>query len=281
MTTKTFPLSGPIDLSCRLGFGSITVHADEGVTEAKVVLAPRDDTSDAVAQTLVELRGSTLIVHSRKPRGTVFDLPVFLGRAAERDALDLDITVPPDTPLKIASYDADIVIQGRSGSADIASGMAATHLDHVHGDLRLRCGSGPAHVHRVTGSVTVKTGSGDATFDEVGGGLTLSCGSGSLDLGVAHGAVRMRTGSGRASIGVAENDIEFASGSGGLSVGLRSGQAARLDVVTGAGRVYSDLPVENTPPATAGRPITVRARTGSGDVRIFRAAPAVREDKIA
>jgi hypothetical protein len=281
VTTKTFPLSGPIDLHCRLGYGSITVHADEGVSEAKVQLTPHDPSSDALAQTVVELRSSTLLVHGRKPRGTVFDLPVFVGRAVERDAVDVEVTVPSGTPVKISSYGADIVVLGRIGTADIASGTASTRLDHVDGDLRLRYGSGPAFAQRVSGSVVVKSGSGAATFGEVGGALTMACGTGSLDVGVAHGAVRMRTGSGQATIAVAENDVEFGSGSGGLSVGLRAGQSARLDVLTGSGQLRSDLPVADSPPAAHGRAITVRARTGSGDIRVFRAEPTVPADKIA
>lgn len=281
MTTKTFPLSGPIDLHCRLGLGSITVHADDEVREAKVVLSARDSASDAVAQTVVELRDLTLTIQARKPRSTVFDLPVFVGWAGERDALDLDVTVPSGTPLKITSYGADLVVHGRCGTSDIASGIASTQLDHVDGDLRLRYGSGPAHARQVSGSVVVKSGSGAASFGEVLGDLSMACGSGSLDLGIAHGGVRMRTGSGHAAIAVAENDVEFASGSGGLSVGLPAGQSARLDVFTGAGRFVSDRPVEDARPAAAGRTTTIRARTGSGDVRIFRAEPAVPEDKIA
>lgn len=284
MTTKTFPLAGlagPVELNCRMGFGSITVHADDDVREAKVVLTPHDPSSDAVAQTVVELRGSTLIVHARKPRGTVFDLPVLVGRAAERDAIDLDVTVPSGTPLKISSYGADLVVHGRCGTSDIASGIASTQLDHVDGDLRLRYGSGPARTRQVSGSVVVKSGSGAAWFGEVLGDVNMAWGSGSLELGIAHGGVRMRTGAGQASIAVAEHDVEFASGSGGLSVGLPAGQSARLDIVTGVGRLVSDLPVEDAPPAATGRTTTIRARTGSGDVHIFRAEPAVPDDKIA
>jgi hypothetical protein len=61
--TTSFPLSGPIDLSCRLGVGTVTVHADEGITEAKVVLTARDAKSDFIERTTVELSGSTLVVH--------------------------------------------------------------------------------------------------------------------------------------------------------------------------------------------------------------------------
>jgi len=61
------------------------------------------------------------------------------------------------------------------------------------------------------------------------------------------------------------------SGSGGLEIGLPTGVSAKLDVHTGSGRVRSDLPIEDAPREAKSK-ITVRARTGSGDVRLFRAA---------
>ncbi len=273
MSTSSFPVSRPIDLQVRIGFGTITVHADDGVTDATVAVTPRDRDSDYAARTTVEMRGSTLVVQGPKPRGTVFDIPVFAGRYGNRDAVDVDITVPSGTPMKIGSWAADVVVVGRAGTTDVASGSATTTLGHIDGDLRLRYGGGPAQVQRVTGSVVVRAGSGNMTFGEVGGSLEVGCGSGSLEVATVGGRLRMRTGSGQASIRAAGGDVDFASGSGGLSVGLRRGQPARLDVVTGAGQLRSDLPVEDDPPANTAGAITIKARTGSGDVRIFPADP--------
>lgn len=281
MSTWSFPVSGPIDLHVRLGFGSINVHANDDVGEASVTVNPRDPDSDYAARTVVEMRQSTLVVHGPKPRGALFDIPMFTGRRSERDALDVEITVPAGTTMKLGSWGADIDVTGRAGTADIASGSTAVTLEQVDGDLRLRYGSGPARVKRVSGDVVVRAGSGDATFGEVAGSVEVGCGSGNLDVGVTGGRVRMRAGSGQMSIGAAGGDVDFTSGSGGVSIGLRRGQPARLDVVTGAGQVRSDLPVENHPPADSARAITIKARTGSGDVRIFRAEPAVPDDAVA
>ncbi|MDQ1690222.1 MAG: hypothetical protein QOD87_330, partial [Pseudonocardiales bacterium] len=41
MTIQTFPLSGPINLQCRFGFGSLTVRAEDGISEASVQLTAR------------------------------------------------------------------------------------------------------------------------------------------------------------------------------------------------------------------------------------------------
>jgi hypothetical protein len=105
----------------------------------------------------------------------------------------------------------------------------------------------------------------------ISGSLQHGCGSGRLEVGEVHGSVRARSGSGSARLAAVYGDVDLASGSGAMTIGLPAGVAARLNVTTGSGRVRTDLPVEDTP-APAKETITVKARTGSGDVELFRAA---------
>jgi len=44
------------------------------------------------------------------------------------------------------------------------------------------------------------------------------------------------------------------------------------NATTGAGRVHSNLPIDDRPKPATTKTITVRARTGSGDIELFRAA---------
>ena len=270
MTTTTFPLPGPASLQLRVGSGSLTVHARYALTEASVSLVPRVADSDVVERTLVELRGSTLLVMAPR-QGGILDLPILGGRRHSRDAMDVTITVPSGSAVKATTNTADIAVDGRCGTADIASGASAISLDEVDGDLRVRYGSSTCRVGRVSGSVELRSGSGDARLGEIGGVLSAARGSGRLDVAAVHGPARSRSGSGPTTLGAVHGDVDVASGTGELAIGIPAGQAARLDVTTGSGRVNSELPVEERP-ATAGRAITVRARTGSGDIRLFRAA---------
>ena len=272
MTTTTFPLDGPINLQVRAGHGSLAVHAADSVTEASVTLEPRVADSDIVERTTVEMRGRTLVVVTPR-RGGIFDLPVFGGSANSRDALDITVTVPSGTAMKLSSFTAGIAVDGRAGSADVAAGAADIHVDHIDGDLQLRFGSGNAHAERITGSVVARSGSGDAVFGEIGGGLTSGCGSGRLEVGTVRGSVRSRSGSGTALLNAVYGDVDLASGSGGVEIGLPEGRSAQLDVTTGSGQVQSDLPVDDAPKQGSHR-ISIRARTGSGDIRVFRALRA-------
>jgi hypothetical protein len=270
MTTTTFPLSGPTGLHLRVGRGSLTVHARDDLTEASVTLVPLVADSDVVERTLVELRGATLYVTSPR-QGGVFDLPLLGGRRRNRDAMDVTVTVPSGSPIKATTFSADITVDGRCGTADIASGASTISLDEVAGDLRLRYGSSECQVGRVSGSVELRSGSGDARCGEIGGELSAARGSGQLDVTSVHGPVRTRSGSGRTTLREVHGDVDVASGAGELAIGIPLGQAARLALTTGSGKVESELPLEEKP-ASSAKAITIRARTGSGNIRLFRAA---------
>ncbi|MDQ2795840.1 MAG: DUF4097 domain-containing protein [Actinomycetota bacterium] len=268
-TTRRFPLSGPINLSVRLGHGSLTVRTADELTEAVVELSPGEGTTDLVGRMTVEMSGPTLVVHAPR-QGGLADLlapwrPNWAGGVA------VVVTVPRGTALKIATFTGPITVHGRCGGADVATGSGAISLDVVDGDLTLRYGSAQSSVARVTGSATVRSGSGDARFGEVGGDLVSGCGSGLLQADAVHGNTRVRSGSGGARLGAVFGDVDLASGAGQVSIGFPAGVTARLDVHTGSGRVTSELPVKDRPAIAKGS-ITVRARTGSGDVRLFRSA---------
>jgi DUF4097 and DUF4098 domain-containing protein YvlB len=267
---KTFPLTGQITLQVRIGHGSVTVEPDDDLTEARVHIEADKHAAELLEQTTVELRNATLSVLAPR-QGGIFDLPVFGAWRAGR-GLQVHVAVPSGTAVKISTFTAPIRILGRVGDADLSFGSAEAAARHVDGDLRLRYGSGTAKMVHVSGSVQLRSGSGDAVFGEVDGNLTAGCGSGNLQVRVMHGSVRSRCGSGNARLGEVHGDVDVASGSGGLELGLPEGVTAQLDVHTGSGQVRSELPIEDGPKSSRAEAIRVRARTGSGDVRLFRAA---------
>jgi hypothetical protein len=268
MTVRTFPLTGRINLAARLGHGSLVVHCVDDLAEARVDVVARPGAEDYAARVTVEMAGPTLAVQAPR-QGGVFDLLGDLWR--KHAAVDVTVTIPTGTAMKVSTFTADVRVDGRSGGADIATASADVDIDEVDGDLRLRSGSAQTDVRRVSGSVLLRSGAGDAHFGEIGGDLHSGCGSGLLEAAVVRGSVRARSGAGQARLGAVFGDVDVATGSGQMSVGLPAGVTARLDLQTGSGRVRSDLPIEDRPATTAGA-ISVRARTGSGDVHLFRAA---------
>lgn len=264
------PLTGPINLLVRLGHGSVVVAAREGLAEATVRLTPRNQESDVLDRVTVELQGRTLLVSGPR-QGGLADL--IGGWRRDRDGIEAVIEVPTGTPLKVATASADITVTGQCGDADLATAATGIRLDTVAGDLRLRCGRAESRIGMVTGSVQLRAGNGTAHLGEVGGRLECAFGAGELIADVVRGEMRVRAGSCSARVGTAYGDVDIAFGSGPITIGLPAGVSARVDVTSGSGQVHSDLPIEQAP-MPGGHPITVRARTGSGDVRLLRAAAA-------
>ena len=268
--TKTFALTGPINLSVRLGRGSLIVRTIDDPATATVDLAPNPGAEDLAGQFTVELLGPTLTVVAPPRQGGLADI-VSRWRQRSRDGVAVTVTVPSATALKIETSDAPITVIGRCGGADIAGWRGIT-IDHVDGDLLLRYGGAGSRVERVSGSVTVRSGSGEARFGIIEGSLQRASGSGLLDVGEVHGTVRSRSGSGSSRLAAVYGDVDLASGSGAMSIGLPAGTAAHIDATTGSGQVRSDLRIEDWPGPALKKSITVRARTGGGDIRLFRAA---------
>jgi ferric-dicitrate binding protein FerR (iron transport regulator) len=267
MPTHTFPLDGPINLHVRVAHGSVTVDTQDDLAEARVDLEPGKNSADLLEQTTVEMVGRTLTVSAPR-QGGIFDLPVF---ARKGRSVDVHVLVPTGTAVRISTFTAPITIGGRVGGADLAFGSADAGVREVDGDLRVRYGNGTVRAAHVKGSVEIRSGSGSAQLGDVGGALSAGFGSGDLDVRVARGSVRSRSGSGAARLHEVHGDVDLATGSGRLEIGLPAGVSTRVDVTTGLGRVQSDLPIEDAPRSTE-QTITLRARTGSGDVRLFRAA---------
>jgi hypothetical protein len=266
--TRTFPLTGPINLNARIGQGSLTVTTADDLAEATVTLTPRGKGDDVLDRIVVGMTGHTLEVLMPREGGLA---DFFNSWKRGRDGIDAAITVPTGTAVKLMTFTADITVTGRVGGADISTGTGTIAVGEVDGDLRLRFGAADSRVARVTGSAVVRSGSGDAVFGEVDGDLAAGFGSGDLAAEIVRGSARLRAGSGNLRLGAAHGDVDFTCGSGQMSIGLPAGVAARLDVRTGSGRVRSELPIDDDR-SGSGPSITVRARTGSGDVRLFRAA---------
>lgn len=270
MTTQTFALDGPINLRAWLGRGTLTVTAIDEATEASVTLTDRDPAGDAVSRITVAMRGRTLEVLAPR-EGGLADVLGDLMLRNEPGTVDAEIVVPAGTAMQLSTFTADITLVGRSAGADVATAAGAIVLDHVDGDLRLRFGRSQGRVERVSGDVVVRSGSGDVSLGQIDGNLEVATGSGEVTADVVRGSVRARAGSGGLRLAAAHGSVDFTCGSGPLSVGLPAGVAVQLDVKTGSGQVRSDLPIEDQRTGS-GPSIAIRARTGSGDVYLFRAA---------
>lgn len=269
--TTTVAVDGPVSLVVRLGRGTVTVRARPDLAEATVTLAARDGRADAIDEITVTRHGDTLEVASPRAAGFGGLGELVSGFRRQRRAVDAVIEVPGGSSVSVASAGEAITLDGRVGDTELTAGSGTIAVDRVDGDLRLRWGRGDCRVGTVSGSVEVRAGAGDVRIAEAGGRIDGSTGTGEVVVDTARGGVRWRSGSGAARLGSVHADVDVALGAGPVSIGLPAGIRSKVDAATGRGSVTSDLPVEPSR-APGGPSITVRAHTGSGNVRLVRAA---------
>ena len=277
MLDRTFPVSGPLDLHCEFRNGSLTVHARDDLTQAQVSITPREASTPVEQLFRIELTGNRLDVVERSEDGGSWlqgvlggDLRGFArNRIFGRTEMDVVVELPAGSAAKVSVLSASVHADGRIGATSVSSGAADIELDLVDGPLQVRSGSGSLSANRITGPGNVRGGSGQVRIGEITGALSVAVGSGEVAVGTARNTVRVRSGSGSTQIDVAEGDVDVASSSGPVTVGLRPGQQARLDVASGSGRLHTEMPVQDSRPS--GHAITIRVRTGAGDVIVRRA----------
>ena len=268
MRTENFPVGGPIEVDVRIGFGLLRIESDAQVSEAVVELSARSDGSDVADRAEVRFESGRLSVHLPRGRVGLFEAPLLAGRWQQHDALEVTVRVPAGSSLKAVTHGAEIQHVGRLARADVGWGAAGVVLDEISGTARLRWGSGSVAIARAE-SVQLKGGAGDVSIGSATGDVVMACGTGQLRVDEARGRVQLRSGSGGLTVAAAGGDVDVTTGSGEVSVGVPTGVVARLDVVVAGGQLHSDMPVEAVAPSGA-RPITVRVRSGHGDVRLHR-----------
>ena len=190
--------------------------------------------------------GRTLTV--RGPKGKGWSLDKLHGSTTGADIVDVHVQVPAGTSMRLASYGAQATVSGRAGSVLIATGAGTSTVERVDGDLVARFANGSSTWPGSTGRPCCAISGGRAHLGDVAGNVSLASGNGDIDVDAAHGYVKARTGAGAVTIGRTAGNVDMSTGSGRLSVGLRRGQPARLDIVTGHGRLISDLEVTDSEP---------------------------------
>src|SRR5579875_2932968 len=270
---RTFPSEGPITIDCTLAVATLNVELADHVAEVVVELQARDATSDVADRTTVDLRGSHLAI--RGPRPSRWKRSILEAWLKPYAGLEVRVVAPATSGVRVAVFDGDVTVHGPSGPILVAGGRVAVQADDVRGAVRLRGGYGRLRIREAREAVTARCGACEIDIDHARAPVTVQCASGSLRIGVADAVTRLRTGAAGATIEAAYADVNLMSGAGSHSIGLPPGQAARLDIVTGSGRLISDLPLTSHEPQR--QSITIRARTGSGDIRLHRATVAARQ----
>ena len=256
MSVRTFDYSGIKQVVVdNLGDGSIMV---EGGVDDDAVEGSIEAGDDLLAD--VQIRQARDSLRISLPQGT--------WRAT---TVDLRLRVPEDLVFVIKTGAADVsfgVAIARSkivtGSGDISIGRAA--------DLDCSTGSGNVHVSELVGhGARLSTGSGHLAIAAASCPISAKSGSGHIDITSLNRAdLQASSGSGEVLVTSTTGSVDIRSASGSVSVGVADRLATWLDLSSVSGRVAIGLEAINQP--EPGEPyISVRARTASGDIGVFRA----------
>lgn len=249
---------------------------------------------DAVRQVSISNAGSGSIVIEPGPRADTIEgsiscrdqevldsvavrqdgdsLEIDVPRTFARARTDLRLGVPAGLAFLIQAGSTDIRvsvpssrIRIRAGSGDITLGTAE--------DVRCSCGSGDIAITELAGNAEahLDTGSGEIRLGEVRVGATIKSGSGDVQIQAVHGAgVRVSTGSGDIAVAATAGSVDLKTASGAVTIGVAEQLPAWLDLHAATGSVRTALEA-SAEPAPGERFVAVRARTGSGEIFVYRA----------
>ncbi|MFC4001127.1 DUF4097 domain-containing protein [Prauserella oleivorans] len=287
--SQTFDATGPLELNVDITVGRVEVKLGEGPVLAEIRHDPAAQApwsegvssllswvgerfgsqlgtdltgspADAVAQCRIEQVGTRLTVAGPKP------LPL------RNIPLAVTLHAPEGSHLTVRAGSAEVGLTGSAGRVDVATGSGSVSVETADGAATLRTGSGGIKAGALRAGLQLRSGSGDVDIAELPASGTVASGSGAVRLGEVSGSVLVRTSSGDVSVaGAAAGSLEAITGSGNVRIGIRHGVAAEIELSSGSGRVSSELDVAETPPDRE-VPLSVRARTGSGDAVVTRAA---------
>ena len=255
MRSEIFSTPEPPRLRINLPAGRVRIETAE-TTETRVELdGPQED------EALIELRGNDVVVDVERRK--------LLARGRSHE---LAIRAPHGAAIDVTTASADLEARGRFSAveAKTASGDVAVH--EVDGDASVKTASGDVVFQVVGGALDVNAASGDVVVKRIGGAGTIRCASGDVVVGEAENDLKVQTASGDQQVGsVAQGEVNLQSASGDIAVGIRRGSRLWVDATSMSGDMESELEISDTPSASDGPLVELRAASMSGDVTIKRA----------
>jgi hypothetical protein len=183
----------------------------------------------------------------------------------------LRLGVPAGLSFNLSTASADITISADIARSRLASGSGDISLAGA-ADLTCTTGSGDISIAVVSGDgARVSTGSGDIVIEEARCAVSAKSGSGDVVLRSLYEAdLQASSGSGDISVPSTSGSVDLRSASGSLTVGIAGDLPAWLDLNSVSGRIR--IAIEPSAEPAEGEPfVTVRARTASGEIAVYRA----------
>ncbi|UYM07091.1 DUF4097 family beta strand repeat-containing protein [Solicola gregarius] len=276
----TFDTPSPVQLRVSNRAGRVSIEAAD-VTESTVELtALSPEADEAIAEAIVEQRGSHIVVDLPRGRPGLF--------RSRSPKVAIDITVPTGSNLRASLQSSDlrttgalndahvevgsgdIVMDTTTGSARLQNGSGDVQIEQCHGDIVVTLGSGDVRVGTVRGKAQTRSGSGDVTIEHAKGVVTAASGSGDIAVSSSDSGLTAKTGSGDVRVHRARSgEVRVTTASGDVDVSVDHGTAVWLDLNTLSGAVRNELDAIDGPDETE-QQLKLRVKTASGDISVAR-----------
>lgn len=265
MVSKSYDVTGPLDVLVKVGSGDVLVDAAAHGTATVQVRAQDEDHEPSVrlaASAEVSLDGARLTVTIPEQ-----------GRIFRRGEVVVVLGLPPSSRLTVKAGTSNIRVRDGLERLEAKLGTGDVHVDAVGDTLVVKAGQADLVVGSA-GAVHATTGQGSVRVQQVGD-LAFKTGHGSAELGRTDGNVLVKGGMVKLLVReAAYGEVVFDTGSGSASVTVATGTSVQLDMSSGSGDVRCDLPMEAGAPS-GGADLRVHLRTGSGDLLVAPAASDV------
>jgi len=290
-----FDTPAPISVSVDIAVGSAEIIASDRadtVVEVRPTNPAKKTDVGAAEQTQVSYRDGTLTV--KTPRnwrqyvvwsecGSVdvkIELPsasrvrgevgVGLALVGPTTGSDLRGTgILGECTVKVGAGDIQL---SQAGPLQLRTGAGDITVERAIGHSEITTGSGAVHVSRTEGTAVIKSSNGDIWVGEATEGLRMTTANGKIWVALALSDVEAKTANGSVQIDeVMGGTVRLDTAMGKVDVGVRRGVAALLDLETSFGKVLNGLDAAG-PPQPGQPSVEVRARTGFGEIRVFRAS---------
>jgi len=276
-----FDTPEPIIATIEVGVGDVRIAATERedtVVDVRPSDSNRPADQQAAEQTRVELSAGRLLVKAPKNWRRPF---------SDGGSIDVSIGLPEGSQLIVSAGVASLRATGTLGDTRLGSGgdvylertgalrarvgFGQIEIEEVDGDADIGSGSGTAHIGAINGNATIKNSNGDTWVGLAAKDLRIKNANGNIAVDRADSTVVAKTANGDVRLGaVTRGTVVAETGRGGLEIGIPAGTAAYLDLHTHFGRVDSELE-GTTEPHSRSEGVTVRGRTGFGDIWVRRA----------
>jgi DUF4097 and DUF4098 domain-containing protein YvlB len=132
------------------------------------------------------------------------------GRSGFSAESNLEIYLPAQAAVDIATRHGDVAVRGRQGKVDISDSHGDVAIDDIKGDVALSVRSGDIKAAKVTGSITVEGRVSDVNISDVTGAVRIN--------GEVFDNISLAKIAGPVTFKSARTDLEFARLDGELNV---------------------------------------------------------------